>query len=809
MTHLRILYVLLPILTAACGSPPDADGTISQGLSRCRTPTLAQCQDPGYLDGICGRYQKRSGSRCARLLNAHLAEQYVASNPTDVIVPEEANDDREIASALVEAEDRSGDVFVPDYGSYESLMQYEVVAKSKGLGAWVDLERLTWNRNGNRINSCKELAHEKFYDVSSFHDAIASLGTDYRAIYNVAFGPSSQRSSIGTRHLTNTALRGRDGQQFGSVDTTVTRSKNAFTTAEVRRALLKLDDLGIRPTGDAVLAKVKAARSASSTNKNLAWHRASGRRLALAVRHQRLDRGNGTFKTRGYLDEELNDMFDVQQEATELAKRLNEMSDANSRAAQGCTSLPFGAARFACLITRSKMQSIGRQLDALLTRADAIGCLETGNTVCDWSPKYFNHAINHDLLIMDNESSRAVDSFGERASAVYTQCYNLPGSPWNLSWLRNYTFEGYGRYHSIPPRDYTRSPSAFNLYFRELARWRVALARHERDQAKQRLQTNPEFVGARGELVAPSKQISGGDEMGNRWFGLDYGYDVSWKTLPSANNVCNIHANFYSSFDATAKVLTKRKPIIAAHANAGALDELADGDSQGWGVDVDLQILGRSYLDDLRHDDDDGQHGFQFSVFELGENLPRDLDGSLTSDKYDFELARSRFPVAGIPILVKAGVSGQAGLDYHAHLETSGLESAEECSENGLRFDIDGGMKPWVKVNGYADASIDAWLVSAGVRGELLIIGGELPFTAQMSLGTDGGDANRLQDITLRANTRLDMELRTLDGRLSAYIRGGGYRASKKIASWRGLSYTKNLLANEFAVSVSDIAETF
>ncbi|MCB9539438.1 MAG: hypothetical protein H6704_24760 [Myxococcales bacterium] len=49
------------------------------------------------------------------------------------------------------------------------------------------IDRTRWRLNGESVAECREYVYEKFYDLSRFEDAIAPLGDDYRAIWNVAF----------------------------------------------------------------------------------------------------------------------------------------------------------------------------------------------------------------------------------------------------------------------------------------------------------------------------------------------------------------------------------------------------------------------------------------------------------------------------------------------------------------------------------------------------------------------------------------------------------------------------------------------
>ena len=49
------------------------------------------------------------------------------------------------------------------------------------------------------ISSCDEYVYKKYWEVSLFEDAIASMGNDYRAMYNHAFDEQAEYGNIGVR----------------------------------------------------------------------------------------------------------------------------------------------------------------------------------------------------------------------------------------------------------------------------------------------------------------------------------------------------------------------------------------------------------------------------------------------------------------------------------------------------------------------------------------------------------------------------------------------------------------------------------
>jgi hypothetical protein len=238
------------------------------GVSRCDAvcpvPTLTECRDPNFLFSVCGARETRtvqnrappevcsdedpatvcppSGSVCGDLLRA---DNESTQNATGSALPL----DTPVATVIVpnSVPVSSGDpvkdllsleqngyanpletqivrVVPPDFSRFEApgaSSRYwnentqDLVAKiapdntlpsNVARRAFFELQRAAWNLNGNAVESCREYIYEKYYDYTLFEDASKGPGANARRVWDVAYGPPEERSSIGTRGVGQEAI---------------------------------------------------------------------------------------------------------------------------------------------------------------------------------------------------------------------------------------------------------------------------------------------------------------------------------------------------------------------------------------------------------------------------------------------------------------------------------------------------------------------------------------------------------------------------------------------------------------------------
>jgi len=181
----------------------------------CPVPTLAQCQDPNYLQrDRCGVLQLKNKWTCSELLEAEMFALREAQGEVYSAVPKSlaAEGAGRVVKMSPEPDKRH---FTPDLTSYQSIQaarDYQVANPVLGIDKYA-----AYKKNDAQIESCEEYAFEKYLDISEFTRRVGGARGDHLEAVKIAFGPASEVASIGTRHLSSPELRGRDKRVFGKL----------------------------------------------------------------------------------------------------------------------------------------------------------------------------------------------------------------------------------------------------------------------------------------------------------------------------------------------------------------------------------------------------------------------------------------------------------------------------------------------------------------------------------------------------------------------------------------------------------------
>lgn len=242
MTRLLPLAgVCLLFMGVECGAPPPGP----QNPAACPPPTIAQCQTPVtacdnhffYLgkidkDSPCSLLLSQAAVSAAGLYAEKTVltpktysglQSFPSDGGTTKVhgVPEDSALDLRGMQSFTFGQ-RMATAF--DLRRNDPVLQ---LAARQKLEAQVD----AYNANGNGVASCEEYAFEKFFDIAAW-DAqvlISNATDDHRRAFELAYGPSTVRTSIGTRHLFDPVLKARDGSPSGiSVPFEVQRPKNDY-----------------------------------------------------------------------------------------------------------------------------------------------------------------------------------------------------------------------------------------------------------------------------------------------------------------------------------------------------------------------------------------------------------------------------------------------------------------------------------------------------------------------------------------------------------------------------------------------------
>ncbi len=421
----------------------------------------------------------------------------------------------------------------------------------------------------------------------------------------------------------------------------------------------------------------------------------------------------------------------------------------------------------ACLM--NLVASLDAKIEAELMEADALGCLETapGNP-CSWSPRSFVQML--------------VD-LGRFREPYYKQCLRyVPNNRQGFSYLANVPVTNF----QYPPDNavsvvngqscnraaYNTDPDSIQFYFQ-------CVDQHREDLLRGLM----ELLGKGGVIFGPPPEsavsigTSGSEafEVGNDNFTARGGFEGSWRLFtngvePSNPNWCAL------------------KPFVHGELYAGGSALFADFDL----VDASLTLSGDPSVDSMAYLEianeeliDTGPQSFSTNQFNI-------IEDSEERDETFFE-AGTTFVVVVVPVSIKGGVSGRVGASVGLVV---GTEPGESCADAVAQASF----TPFVSVDGFASASIDALIVEAGVKITLSLIRIDLPFDVGLRFKpqSNGG----LVDAVMSASARLDLVASILSGRFSAFVEICYLVACEEfeetIFKWDGPSYEENLFQLSF-----------
>lgn len=368
------------------------------------------------------------------------------------------------------------------------------------------------------------------------------------------------------------------------------------------------------------------------------------------------------------------------------------------------------------------------------------GCFTTATSICDWSPQLFWEQVRervHRVRDADFQLCKRLTRNDFRGGVVQQAVtYGIPDA-------------------GIPAYDWPSTPQRFMLFLALLNSYLENL-----DLPKDPLTGKPVLGRFVGDTV----------NKGNDWFGLQFTYEAGWGVtgMEGAGKVCNAQLQARASFNATAKVLTYSVNVLDSLAwlSTETPDPVNAPNQTVLYPHAHLTVLGSSIYD--------SGWGSSPLDFSIATNRSKQLGQYKAGEVY--------IPVLGVPVKVAGGLSGVVGLDANL----SGYMQ-RNCNVNTVGFAARGLVKPYAQVDGWLTASFNAAIIEAGVYGRLTLVRADLPLSLQVStLGPDGARA-------LSAGTRLDLVLRTLDGRLGVFGRVLTSTYEKDLIRWQGPEHRSNL----------------
>ena len=764
------------------------------------TPTIAHCTDPRFLAGACGQpYVTGADPRCDDLINDRETLCLLGRD----VLPMMSYDTNEDVDGVLDEFGDDAVTYAGMHGTYAGEVVGGRARRADGDGAGLGdaLVREWWAENCS-VQSCEEYLFEKYYDLAEFERYAGTLGDDYRAIFEAAYGAAG----IARRHI-----RGYAGSSVGWIEPSGTHTyKNEFfsyrpwehpvdwfavAAAGGFRDVYGFDALGgvdaffsgcslVAVTNTVVCdgsAHPAAAQAAVAMNAAIGhydaafhgqvepalpsrypppaadawdWHRSMSDALA-GVSDERLL----------WLAELQDEFATLRDEHVRLRAQIAQevdaitLIDAVPDDVAATLNRPGHVRTLRTAIARSRF--VETRLGALLQVAEANGCLDLGTTSpCDWSPQWLAEDVFG--LLTERRAAdyqRCIDFTGNRFDRLWDEDPNDAEGQWLVEWA-----EARGDFcvqdGEIAPgcaiRDsYIGDERTVDLYFSTVEAWFDSLA----------FPVDPE-------TGAPILGESAADEgrQGESLFDIDYDYDFGWRmTELTAPDLCDLGLATSAGAHIDATAFGVRSELLGATITAEVnAPDGAPANSVGLGVTV----LGVDLYTEVELPATAiGGRSYRFNVLEE----PAASDGVST---------QKTFYVGWVPFTFQAGMAGSVGVRIAVDAE------AELCDPDDIDATFAFSATPYANVGAFASGALGVPGVSLGVRADLTLVDLRLPFEAELGLSITG------DRFTSRAH--LDAELELLRGSVSlvAELLVKTYR--RRLFGWPGVEWATTLLANGF-----------
>lgn len=783
-----------PTLPSICGdgvcSPDESCGSCGTDCCPCPALSAELCLDSEWLETTsCGQAVKAEwdaqggGHYCSQVLLDELSASEAAHGSQLVVPPGGTAADAVMAVDLGDPVTASGaDIGFYDYGS-PTFWYLPWIAESNG-------------QNLRPSATCAEATYEAFIEFNLFEQRAHQLAGDPRAVVDLAFGPDqsfcpfdspsiSRAPAIGTRIINGGTLRSRSCFTASPAQPTIgggVRPKNGFY--DVGPAVeARLKDEVVCTWSEAVAGECQVQLPwppPPTPTYTLMGGGSGGLPHEDDAAHSFQWHADMNAALSGELDEWMNFLHREQSEFRALALRAETLLFQHGSAVARCEVqqlIDDYCGRFpgACPVDadpdfvlenhsadcdegeiaqlEAQVDAVWAKLNTKLRQAHAWGCFEPGVTACDWSPRLFVEEI-HGQLVSERrryqkaceESLAGVDP-AELASYTF---YDVDGTPWGGA-----------------PQSYNYLHSTERLA--TFVDRRMSFMRHVIAAIAVELGS----FDAEGDVkVAESFHKS--DSLGNEWFGVGYAIDTDWQVYGFESALCNVDAQFHGTFEAGGTVLTHDVPLIDVDL---AVDGLASGtkrfDVDLFGVDTPAYSAGPLVQAQYTLVDQPGQR------WDTGDDFIWD---DITT-----------FPILGVPVSVDAGIVGSVGYDARVVL-TNHLACDEDF---GVRLNAQ--FRPWANVSGVLGVGVDYAVLEVGVKGRLTILDAAVPTSVDIGASAAYGNPDKIE---LSIGTEADLELHTLDGRLSLYAELLGQEAEKTLFTWNGLDKDYDLFDASITVQL-------
>lgn len=861
-----------------CGAPPAPEPFSAVG---CEPPTWEQCAAPVTPCDRHFREQARTEPRgaCNLLFEQKAAAEATRYPEREVLVPplsrvnglqKQPTVPTKVARAVPVNRDGFSLTGLNGLALGESFRDAALLPKSSTAAVnrrlLLTTTRQQWEANGHKVMSCREYVHERYYDYTVFEDRLRFGGfDDHRRVFDVAYSQATPapRWAIGTRHLNDPQLRGRDERPFGTLPfASKPMPKNQYFTVPAPQPSTRItfvagvDDRIIYLPGSQQSVVIRLGKLGNVGRNALSYHGVALNDAALATTieggrafyaeswawHREMAQRNA-----GVLDEVLfgwdrrqDDFLALLAERERLEQSLLALLDP---AAAGKIPVVGGQQ----LAQQWWLDPVWNPSPASLSAAGqkgvdirdvSLGGLANLNVLT-------NHPSATGLVTFAGGNPAGADAPSVKPGLKNQVTAACSGNPVICAAYKLAALDGVIEEELVKARqagclDLTTSPMPPNTTGPALCDWSPrrfsqSVLGHFTDEREAAFQKCREYVEDFTELQNKTLSFTNPDDP-TKSFSAQGDYTVSGVALEKYYDDVNQYLDVVGGYlgplldRKSGKVRLKREvgdeaefggSLFGAKFSYGLAFEALDVGNANTcnltqrvaaNMKIDAKLLGldASVLN-LRADVADSTATLSAKVMgaELLSGLTNVPVGEMTVLRDTKEKRQTFFDheylivIGFVPITLGGAVVGSIGLDYS-------LEAGKKTVMSGgcqlERSGVTGTLTPFSWVQAQVWAGVDAVVAEAGIKGILTIVLVQLPMRADVGVGPSAANPAAL-DLTL--NVGGDLVLTFFSGSINVYLEVGicplCTSFEEPLIAWDGLKQKVELFKTTATVRLADL----
>lgn len=480
-------------------------GDIGVGtLPTCSAPTLAQCQDPTYLDSWCGIVNKQP---CGELVAPIYRSEVGAISQSTQIMKNDGSRDFLTSAKKLDPNAQQARKYTFGTFSFTTAAQLGRIKPASSAVADINPQHPAYEANGSVVASCQEYAYESLYDQERWAEAAETCGSNAECVYGL-----SLRSDTPTLKTTMLKKNGTVAAVQPVRSGPYEAIKNVFFVkyiTELRSHPSYQSSSSFRSKAESIIAHVQGTPKVTATSE-LAWHR---------TMH---DRWNASYIAPA--------------EVVSIEQRLRAYETAESAIGVANFAIPLLEA-----VIPGQSSPYRERSEALLAEYRASKAAAVADMArlafAEWDHVSTFDGVTLDRGCFNRAASNRCDwqpkRFVERYAGHYTQK----------------TEELFNACVTATAGNFSKVPAQYLADTDTLGTWIEA-------QSLPKLGT--QIVGER---------LNDGDEWGDRdWFAAGYSYDAGWQLAAErqsgTNRICKLKGGAYATANATAWALGQSIPVL-------------------------------------------------------------------------------------------------------------------------------------------------------------------------------------------------------------------------------------------------------